>query len=263
MYQTSTPPYYDVETDNVKGLVTVISITAPDCEECLELTAMVTALENALTIGSVVEVAYGSAEAQSYIDKYALEAVPSIILSSDAAVYNGFADAWETYGSVEEDGSFVLRNNVPPYLDAATGEVQGLVDVIYLTDESCTDCYNVTVHKAILRGFGMVLDEETTVDIADAEGQELLEEYGITKVPTIILSKDAGVYTLLNEVWTEVGEVADDGSYIFTNMAQLQGAKYTDLNPEAETQETDAEEADATEAAASEGVDEADEEASV
>ncbi|MEK6920801.1 MAG: hypothetical protein AABX82_02875, partial [Nanoarchaeota archaeon] len=239
LYQTSTPLYYDIETDEVQGLVTIISITT-DCEECLELTAMVTALENALTIESVKEVAYGSAEAQAYIEKYDLEAVPSIILSEDAAVYNGFADAWETYGSIEEDGSFVLRNNVPPYLDAVTGEVQGLVDVIYLTDESCIDCYNVTLHKTILRGFGMVLDEETTVDIGTDEGKALLEKYGITKVPTIILSKDAGVYKLLNEVWTEVGEVADDGSYIFTNMKQLQGAKYIDLNPETDTEEADA-----------------------
>jgi len=229
-FEATTPPYYDITASEIKGLVTVISITTSECDDCLALDAMITALENALTIKDVTEVVYGSAEAQVYIEKYDIEAVPSIILSEDAAVYNGFAAAWKTYGTVEDDGSFVFRNNVPPYIDAATGEVKGIVDIMYLTDESCTDCYNVTLHKTILRGFGIVLGEETTLDIADAEGQELLETYGITKVPTIILSKDASVYTLLNEVWAEVGEVADDGSYVFTNMEQLKGAKYTDLS---------------------------------
>lgn len=237
IYEASIPPYYDIATAEVKGIVTIISLTAPDCDECQDISDMIPALENALTVKEVKEYAYGSEEAQEYMEKYDLQFVPTFIISADAAAYNGFAGAWVSYGTEEDDGSFIFRNTIPPYLNATTGEVVGLVDVTYLTDDSCADCYNVTIHENILKGFGIVFDEETTVDISSEQGKALLEKYEITRVPTIILSKDAAYYTSLGQVWGQVGVVAEDGSYIFTAMEQLKGAVYTDLEEDNETAE--------------------------
>ena len=80
--------------------------------------------------------------------------------------------------------------------------------------------------------FGVVLGNEETIDISSEKGKQLLETYNLTKVPTIILSADAADYTVLAQVWSNVGIIADDGSFIFTNMEQLEGAKYTDLEAE-------------------------------
>lgn len=236
-WEAVTPPYYDVETNAVKGLVTIISITAPDCDDCQDISGMIPALEDALTVEEVQEYAYGSAEANEYIGKYDLKFVPTFIISADAKEYKSFAEAWVSYGTEEDDGSFIFRNSIPPYMDTATGEILGLVDIIYLTDESCVDCYNVTIHENILKGFGIVFDEETTIDISSEQGKELLEKYEITKVPTVILSKDAGEYSALAKIWLQVGSIAEDGSYIFTNMEQMKGAVYTDLEKDNETAE--------------------------
>lgn len=238
MYQAATPPYLDLASGKVKGRVTIISLTAPDCKECQNISSIIPALKKVLTITNVEEIAYDSAAGQQYLNKYGLEFAPTIILSSDAAAYEGFAATWKKYGTEETDGSFVFRNTIPPYLNITTHKVAGLVDITYLTDNSCADCYNVTMHKQILEGFGMKFGTESTVDISSEEGKALLEKYSITKVPTIILSSDAAAYAALGQVWTSVGEIADDGSYIFTAMSQLQGAKYTDVSKSAEPSST-------------------------
>ncbi len=231
VYKNTNPPYLDVASGKIKGRVTVVSLTS-DCDNCQNISSMIPALKKIMAITNVKEVAYGTAEAQDFIEKYNLKFVPTIIISSDAEEYEGFAETWQKYGTEEKDGSFILRNTIPPYVNTTTGEIVGLVDIIYLIDASCEDCYDVMIHKQILQGFGMRFAKETTVDINTEQGQALLEKYGITKVPTIILSKDAAAYAVLGQLWSNVGVVADDDSYIFTEMNQLQGATFTDLSKE-------------------------------
>ena len=211
--------------------IEVTFLKADDCDDCRDISSMITSLEDIFTV-EVNEIQYGSSEADELIEKYDLEFAPTIILSSDASKYDGFEQIWEAYGTQEDDSSFVLRNGVPPYLDTETGEVVGIVDIIYLTDESCEDCYDVTVHKKILSGFGLALGNEETVDVNTKEGHDLLSKYNIRKYPTVILSSDADEYSILQQVWEQVGEVADDGSYVFTNMDQMQGAVFVDLDEE-------------------------------
>ncbi len=229
VFQATTPPYVDLVSGVVKGLVTVTLLTTPECDECREIKSMVTALETILTVQEFNEIAYGSPEADALVAQYNPSFVPTLFLSEDASVYEGFADLWLNYGTIEEDGTFVLRNSIPPYLNTTTEKVEGIVDITYLTDESCTTCYDVSIHKTILAGFGVIFGDEQTVDINTEKGKALLQKYTITKVPTIILSPEVASYTTVTKIWKAVGVVADDGSYIFTNMAQLQGANYTDL----------------------------------
>ncbi|PIN77274.1 hypothetical protein COV16_06950 [Candidatus Woesearchaeota archaeon CG10_big_fil_rev_8_21_14_0_10_34_8] len=229
LFQPETPVYVNAASGEIVGRVQITSLTTSDCEQCQDLSTMITALKQVLIITDIHDVAYGSAEADSLIAQYGLEFAPTIILSSDAEAYIGFAESWSNYGTVEDDGSFVLRQSVPPYIDTTSMEVVGLVDIIYLVDESCVDCYDVNIHKTILQGFGMVFDEERIIDISSEEGQALIAQYNITKVPTVILTSDAENYSVFEQVWMQVGTIAEDGSYIFTNMDQLQGAVYTDL----------------------------------
>ncbi len=229
LFEALNPPYLDVASKEIVGRVHVTALTAPDCEECKDISSMVTALKKVMTIADVKEVVIGSSEAEKIIAKYDLKFVPTYVISADAGLYNGFAQIWEAYGTQEDDGSFVLRQGLPPYIDSTTGEVLGFVDVIYLVDENCEDCYNVTIHKTILQKFGMTFGDEKTVDISSADGQALLEQYSITRVPTVIVSSDAAEYPAFEQIWAQVGDTADDGSYIFTNMEQLQGAVYSNI----------------------------------
>ncbi len=89
------------------------------------------------------------------------------------------------------------------------------VMVTYLTDMSCSECYDVNINSEILRGqFGLKLTE-SYVDAGSDEGQELINKYKITRYPTFILSSDAMDSELLSNVWASVGSVESDGALVF------------------------------------------------
>lgn len=88
--------------------------------------------------------------------------------------------------------------------------------ITYLVDESCTECYNVLIHKQILTDYGLNLQEKT-VDVNSEEGKALIEKYNIDSVPTYILDKRAVKSDIVMTIWPEVGTVEEDGKLIFRN----------------------------------------------
>ena len=148
------------------------------------------------------------------------------------SAYDDITENWQQVGTVENDGSYVLRAISPPYFDLNKNEVVGLVDVTYLSDKSCLDCYDVEIHRQILtdpRGIGVNINSEKKVDILDAGGKELVEKYSITKVPTVILSSDFSAYPFANDLG-DFFTLEDDGSYVFRNLEAIgNNIVYNDL----------------------------------
>ena len=125
----------------------------------------------------------------------------------------------------------MIRYKSVPYYDLKTLKVRGLVTLTYLTDKSCTSCYNVSIHKSIFGnplGFAMKIVNETTYDISDPTGKALIDKYKITNVPTVIMKGDPAAYARLTAVWPQVGTVDSDGSYVFRNVGLL-GVVYMNL----------------------------------
>jgi len=205
------PPYLDLTSNKVEGRVSLTLITEPTCAECTDLGVIVDQLKQLMTISS--ENTLTTNQASDLIQKYSIIKVPTIILSKDASVYPNMAKDWTQIGTVESDGMFIARDINSPYLDLTTNEIKGIVDVIYITDKSCSECYNSTVHKQILDNFGVYVNKEETRDVQDSTS--LISKYNIDKVPTIILSKEASAYPRLTAVWKDVGTVEEDGTYIF------------------------------------------------
>ena len=163
------------------------------------------------------------------IQKYDINKLPTLLFSNDLAEYPDIAGTWAERGSVEPDGMYVLREVGAPYYDFDSGNIKGLVEVTYLVDESCEECYDVAVHKSILGKYGVKINSEKTVDIASSEGKEILEKYEITQVPTIVLSEGVSVYSQLAQIWASVGSVEEDDSYVFRNVANMGGIVFKDL----------------------------------
>lgn len=175
--------------------------------------------------------AYDSDSGKALVKKYNITAVPTAIFSPAAAGYPIFIQAWTTAGTVDADGSYILRSLSPPYYDLSTQSVRGLVDAIYLTDKSCGTCYNVTLHKTIFQqNFGIDFQKETTYDVSDTTGADLVKKYNITDVPTVILTGDAAAYKQLEQAWSQVGTTEKDGAMVFRQIGLLQGITYKDLS---------------------------------
>ncbi len=231
IFEASNPPYIDAITNQVKGLVDSIIVQDSSCEQCADLDLLVAQLkQGGVVVNEEEMLEFDSSEGKKLIGKYSIKKLPALLLSPDVKEYSAVSEALPQIGSIEEDGWFVMREIPPPYIDLNTARITGLIKLISVTDKSCDDCYDVSIHKQILSRLGVVINEEEEMDISSRDGKKLIEEYGINAVPTIIIQGDTEEYPTLNQVWSQVGTVEEDGSYIFRKIEAMgQGIKYKDL----------------------------------
>lgn len=220
VFTSQNPPYYDVESNKVKGLVSATIINAENCTACINVSPLLNQLEsNGVVISKAITLT--EVQAKDLIDKYNINILPSLILSSDAGEYALFKQNWPSLGTEESDGNFVLRNLLPPYKNLTTGSTEGLVMLTYVVDSSCKDCYNVTLHKRIIESYGIKIINETTFDVSTQEGISFSRDNNITLVPTIVLSKEAKAYPGFYKVFTQVSKEGQNGNLVFTAVDQM------------------------------------------
>ena len=224
------PPYTNAATGKIEGRVILYSLKDLSCEKCNNLSAFINQIKSSgIKINEEKIIDITTNEGKELIAKYNIGFAPTIILSKDASAYEIIQKAWPQVGSKESDGSYVLRQVNPPYINVTTKKLRGIVNIVYLSDKVCTECYNVNVHKEILtspQSFAMVFDKEETVDMEDAKGKELIAKYNITQVPTIIISDEAAAYPSTAAL-RQFFSVEKDGSYIFRRPSVL--GSYKDL----------------------------------
>ncbi|MDO8660282.1 MAG: hypothetical protein Q7K43_00185 [Candidatus Woesearchaeota archaeon] len=230
IYEPASPPYVNASTNKLVGKVSVIALEDSSCTQCTAAQGIVDQLTQ---IGVALEsrsVEAGTPEGAELTAKYNITKLPTILLSNEALLYQQIEQVWSSAGTTEPDGMLVLRAVPAPYREPATRLIRGLVEVTFLTDVSCKECYNVSIHENILKeNFRMQLSSKKTIDIKSNEGKAIAVKYNITYIPTIILSSQASAYDGVSQVWASVGNIASDGSYVFTAIDQLQGQTYKNL----------------------------------
>lgn len=227
-----TPIFVDTTTGKEMGKVLATILTDPTCTQCTDPKLTVEAYKKAgVKITDQKVISWNSAEGQQIIAQYKITKVPTFLLSSDVDFYDTVKASWPQIGTVEQDKTYLARNILLPYRDVERGQIVGLVDIVYLTDATCSDCYDpIKEQKLTLTArYGVGLRNERTVDVNSQEGQSLKSKYNITKVPTILLSPEVDQYSRLKEVWKNVGTVESDGWYVFNGMKQLGSVIYKDL----------------------------------
>lgn len=213
--------------------IEIVTITDKDCSSCRPVTGFVEFLKNQnVKIVKESNLDISESEAQTIVNKFGIKQVPFFIATGELRKTEELEKIWAGWGMIQSD-TFVQTVIVPPYRDLITQEVRGEVSVTYLTDESCSDCYDVMSNKKILEGsYGVKLVNETTIDVSSKEGKELIEKYKIEKVPTFFVNNEIAVYQALLSVWKDIGSIESDGMYVFRVVDQL--GTYYDL----ETKET-------------------------
>lgn len=203
-------------------------ITKPDCTQCWDVGLLTEALaQYKVKITGTTTLDYSSGKGKKLVEKYGIDKVPSVIISGDLDKDPALKPFWEALGEI--DGKdFVFRQVIPPYIDVASGQLKGAVQVTYLTDNSCKECYDVTLHGNALRNLAIPTTDSKTIDVASDEGKALVKKNGIKSVPTVTISGETSEYQSLADLWEQVGTVASDGTYVFTQ-TQLMGT-YKDLS---------------------------------
>ncbi len=213
---------YEELTRPAKLLITTITA---DCADCFDVSSIIRAIKT-LNV-EVDEKSVDLSNAKELIEKYNIKKVPTIIISGEVEK-SGLIKLWTSLGTLESDGSLVLRTG-SPFVNISTGKVYGRVELIYLNYSLCQNCYDVTEHKNILRNLGLVITKEKNVEANTDEGKALIEKYNITKVPTVLLSPDAKYYITVQSIWNRVGTIESDGWHVFRNMNALRNVTYFDL----------------------------------
>ncbi len=124
IFNEQLPPYKDLTTNTVRGIVKLTSITDNTCKECYNVTAHEAVLDR-FGVNIKDKETLDITQAKSLIDKYKIEKVPTIILTGDIEPYASLIQVWKQVGTVETDGAYVFRSveQMGKIRDLTTGKV--------------------------------------------------------------------------------------------------------------------------------------------
>lgn len=228
-----TPLFIDTQTKNKIGQIFATVLTDPYCSYCLNPKLVIEDFKKAdIKVTIQKELQWDSPEGQQFIKKYNITRVPTFLLSADADYYDSLKSVWSQVGTIEQDKTYVARNIFMPYRDLVKNQIAGLVNVVYIVDVTCADCYKpeVVQKNILVKNFGLAISYEKTIDINSEEGKVLKQKYNLSSIPTVLLSPAVDEYVNLKNIWKSVGTVEKDGWYVFRQMNQLGGTIYKDLN---------------------------------
>lgn len=210
----------EVSKDAPKLRITVV--TSSNCEgKCFDINLFLNALkQNGIQETGSETINIEDNQGKDLVEKYKIDKVPTVLISGELDKNPQLAQAWTTLGEII-DNVFVFRKLIPPYIEVATGNLRGTFSLTYLTDQSCSNCYDVKLHDTALGNLGLVTKDTKTVDVSSDDGKTLIKKYAITEAPTILITGDLAEYTGLQQIWPQVGKISDDGTYIFTKMDEM------------------------------------------
>lgn len=213
------PPYENASGGNIIGKVSLIIINDENCGVCTNLTSIIPSLrQNGVFIDKEELLSSSGQRGKGLISSLGISKLPALLMSRDIDKYPAIA---ESVAQLPKKGGYYIFESQPPYVDADSGKIMGLVRLIILDDRACTECYNVTLHREILQAYGIFVANESTYDVSSEKGKALLEKYSITSAPTIILSPEAAIYGSLKRVWGSVGTAEKDGWLVFRATWQM------------------------------------------
>lgn len=203
-------------------------VYSKDCEDCFDINTILDTIRKDSKVKVANDDTYdmNSRKGKKLIKENGITRVPFAIISGDVEKIFDVPSFLQNLGKQLEDGSLLMSNVSPPYLDIASGAVKGKFTAIYLTDKSCKECYDTQAHQQALDGLMMTPSEEESIDISEDYGKELIGLYNITKVPTLLLRGELELYPQLQQVWGTVGTVEKDGTYVFRDGLDKVGTYY-------------------------------------
>jgi len=207
------------------NLKVVYDSTCPDCSDLKPLIDAIKAKNVAITEEKNID--YQSDEGKLLVEKYGLEKIPGLIIAGELQKNSELATLWQNLGEIK-NGEFILRQVGAPYREISSNEIKGRVKVILLADKNCADCYDVNRHLNILASMSLPIADRQLLDVNDLEGKNLINEYQIKSIPTLILTGDLAAYVGLKNIWSQVGTIETDGTYVFRNGVTQMGV-YRDL----------------------------------
>lgn len=214
-------PYVNLNSGKTEGLVNIIEIQPENCPECSSLSSVKDQFENmGVRFEDYKIVKSGSEEGERLIEENGLAFLPNLLISKNIEKYWWIFPQLQSAFKEKED-YFILNTPVAPYQDVLSQKIKGKVDITYIENKSCEDCFNVTDLKGAFQKIGVYIDDEKHVDVISGEGKNLIKENNITAIPTLILSKEIQDYEGIDDVLLQIGSFEEDGRFVLRNLDVL------------------------------------------
>lgn len=195
--------------------ISIIKILS-NCKDCFDITNAINAIKSG-NVNVTEEIELKLEDAKELISKYNIDKLPAFIIKADnisKLSNNGF--------EIVND-ALVFKNIKAPYYNIKNSQVEGLVDVQIIREESCKECFDLSFLKTQMERAGVKINSLLTLDANDAK--EIIQKYNINRLPTMLVSKELSAYDIA-KAWLNVGIVNPDGSFLLTKTSP----PYYDLN---------------------------------
>jgi hypothetical protein len=212
LYFTLSVPLVEVEEPTPPALRELtVTILGSDCTDCFNVTsaADVISQQEGVNVTEVNEVTLE--EAKELTGKYNITRLPAVMIGGN------ITELTIPSFDLRED-ALVFDQTPPPYYSVEKNALVGQVSVIELRDTSCDECFNMSSVVQQLTQIGLKVTDTQIVEADSEEGEALIEQYNIEKVPTIIFSEDAMEYPVVSQVWSQVGTEESDGRLVLRSV---------------------------------------------
>lgn len=112
VFRQARPPYYDLATGNVTGIVSAVYLVDKTCNSCYDAETVHGGIlaNGGIFIGKTQTTDIKSAEGKALLAKYNITKIPTVILAGDVSAYPSLVSAWAQVGTIEKDGAYVFRS---------------------------------------------------------------------------------------------------------------------------------------------------------
>ena len=192
----------EIETKEV-----VLNLLGTDCKECFNISIAVDFIQKQKTINVKETKELSIADSEELIKKYNITRLPAVVITGSTENL--------TIPNFDRAGDALVFEKAPaPYYNVATKSIKGKVSVTVLEEPACKECFDVKLLTQQLEMAGVKIIEQKTVEAKSEEGKQIITKYKITKVPTLVFSKDALDYEVITQVWDQVGTQEQDGMLV-------------------------------------------------
>lgn len=219
------------EENNRPAEISIVTIVSSSCETCVEIDTLLEMIQKQnVQINSDKRFEVDSEEAKILITEYKLERVPSVLVRGELEK-DSVRTFFESLGRTAEDGTRVIEPSMPVYFDLTQNKLVGEVSLTTISDSTCAECYDPSIHESILKNnFGVTITKTEILDANSGQGKTYVQRYAIKELPAFLLSGDATSYDALVKTWGQVGTVEEDGTFVFRKNSELGGLVYKNLS---------------------------------
>ena len=197
--------------------IKIVKITAPNCQDCFNVEAAISDFKKLnVKIEEEKALAFDSPEASASIKQLAIKKVPTYFITGEVTK-NNLENFVKSNGEMKNN-TFVFIKVTPVFIDTENNREEGRVTATILTDPSCTECIDPRLTVSSFKKSGVKITDQREIVWNSTEGQQIINQYKITKIPTFIFSSEFGLYEAAKSNWQNFGTVEIDGTYIARNL---------------------------------------------